>query len=127
MSGGPIPFDVHSPKSGPAKLSSEPDLYCICREPYDQNDTKKMFQCEGQCEKWVHPSCFGETVEAIRHFEVTGRPYVCMFCRPDTDCCKLLNLFNHSSRFYVVDSSKRPILLEDLKSKNPEDSDANKR
>lgn len=40
---GLIPFDVLSPKSGAAKLSSEPERFCICMEPYDHNDQKKMF------------------------------------------------------------------------------------
>lgn len=90
---GLIPFDVMSPKSGTARLSSEHELYCICREPYDPHDQKKMFQCEGPCQKWVHPSCFGETIEAIRAYEETGKPYVCMFCRPDTDCCKFPHIY----------------------------------
>ncbi len=75
-------------------LGSEPidysnsgdELYCICREPYDDNDkrpTKKMFQCEGPCQKWVHPSCFGETEENILNFEKNGIPYYCSFCRKD--------------------------------------------
>ena len=87
-----------------------------------------MFQCEGQCQKWVHPICFGETAEAIRYYEESGTPYVCMFCRPDTDCCKAL-ISTHN--LFVVDQSKKPNLLEELKAKNPErdlDSDSgNKR
>lgn len=66
--------------------NSGDELYCICREPYDDNDkrpTKKMFQCEGPCQKWVHPSCFGETEENILNFEKNGIPYYCSFCRKD--------------------------------------------
>lgn len=66
--------------------NSADELYCICREPYDDKDkstTKKMFQCEGPCQKWVHPSCFGETEENIINFEKNGIPYYCSFCRKD--------------------------------------------
>ena len=75
--------------------NSVDELYCICREPYDINDkrpTKKMFQCEGPCQKWVHPSCFGETEETILHFEKNGIPYYCSFCRRDVqpDMLKML-------------------------------------
>jgi hypothetical protein len=71
------------------------ELYCICREPYNENDhnpTKKMFQCEGPCQKWVHPSCFGETEENILNFEKNGIPYYCSFCRKDVppDMLKML-------------------------------------
>ena len=41
-------------------------LYCICRKPYDPYDDSlmnKMFRCDGPCQKWVHPVCFGDTIE----------------------------------------------------------------
>ena len=66
-------IDIIGPKYSLHILSPENDdfndpnkLYCICRKPYDPYDDsleKKMFRCDGPCQKWVHPVCFGDTLE----------------------------------------------------------------
>lgn len=69
-----------------------PDLlYCLCRTPYDPHDDRiegKMFQCEGPCRKWVHPFCFGDTVEQILEYINNDKPYFCSFCKKEGDFCK---------------------------------------
>ncbi len=47
-----------------------------------------MFQCDGPCKKWVHPSCFGETEATIKGYLEKDMNYYCYFCRPDKDCCE---------------------------------------
>ena len=43
-------------------------LYCICRKPYYEGDSQNqnMVQCDGPCQKWVHPACFGENEPTIK-------------------------------------------------------------
>ena len=71
----------------------EDERFCICRSPYRQGQV--IFQCEGPCQKWVHPHCFGETAEAIAKYsdQKQGIPYYCTFCRDDKEACKQTILF----------------------------------
>jgi len=80
------PLYVKHESELPDYSNSQDELYCICREPYDITDKRpqrKMFQCDGPCQKWVHPSCFGETEEAILKYERNSIPYYCPFCNRD--------------------------------------------
>lgn len=83
-------FEVMNGEGEKDADGNQVELYCICQQPYDSNENniqKKMFQCEGPCQKWVHPSCFGESEEKIRMYEQNNLSYYCDFCREDPEVC----------------------------------------
>ena len=63
---GPKYREIPSTPHSEGDFADPKQLYCVCRQPYDPNDSrpeKVMFRCDGPCQKWVHPYCFGDTLE----------------------------------------------------------------
>ncbi|EPQ27393.1 uncharacterized protein PFL1_06887 [Pseudozyma flocculosa PF-1] len=70
-SANPIPPDGHHDED------DEDGVYCVCRRPYDENDS--MILCD-RCEQWYHYSCMDITEEQSLLID----RFICPVCVPLT-------------------------------------------
>ncbi len=64
-------------KSKSSVASTVPELFCICRKPYDENDESNlmMIECES-CNDWLHGKCVNISLREAADIEV----YICPRC-----------------------------------------------
>ena len=39
--------------------AADEELYCVCRQPWDDTSVSFMVACDGGCDGWFHPPCLG--------------------------------------------------------------------
>lgn len=48
-----------------ALADSGEQLYCVCQQPWNEDDENEMVGCDG-CDGWFHPACVSTTFEEVR-------------------------------------------------------------
>jgi PHD-finger len=55
------------------------ELYCVCRQPWDENALCAMIGCDG-CEGWFHPQCIGKSLDILSDLTLQAKKFFCPDC-----------------------------------------------
>jgi len=54
-------------------------LYCVCRQPWDENSLCAMIGCDG-CGGWFHPQCIGKSFDIFSDPVLQAEKFFCPAC-----------------------------------------------